>query len=82
MLTANEVDLPVVSLYAVREGEDRGSFIMDHVPVVPCSTGDVIHAIERALEPPRRRGLEEGTVARTVRLSPRARIRLATSPRS
>ena len=39
----------MVSLYAVREGEDRGSFIMDHVPVVPCPTGDVIHAIERGL---------------------------------
>ena len=39
----------MVSLYAVREGEDRGSFIMDHVPVVPCPTGDVIHAIERGM---------------------------------
>jgi hypothetical protein len=49
VLTAKRRDLPVVSLYAVREGEDRGSFIMDHVPVVPCPTGGVIHAIERAL---------------------------------
>jgi hypothetical protein len=49
VLTAKRQDMPIVSLYAVREGEDRGSFLMDHVPVVPCPLNDAENAIERAL---------------------------------
>lgn len=49
VLLAKRHDLPVVALYAVRDGEERGSFLMDHVPVVPCPANDPERAIERAL---------------------------------
>lgn len=42
-------DLPIVSLYAVRAEEERGSFLMDHVPTVVCPPDDERAAIERAL---------------------------------
>lgn len=49
VLTAKQRDVPVVALFAVREQEDRGSFLMDHVPVIPCHPDDAQIAIERAL---------------------------------
>lgn len=49
VVTAKENDLPVVALYAVREQEERGSFLMDHVPVIPCPPGSTETAVERAL---------------------------------
>jgi hypothetical protein len=49
VLTAKRHDLPVVALYAVRDQEDRGSFLMDHVPVVPCSAEAPERAVEKAL---------------------------------
>ncbi|MGY1846093.1 toll/interleukin-1 receptor domain-containing protein [Blastococcus sp. SYSU DS1021] len=49
VLAAKRGDLPVVALFAVREQEDRGSFLMDHVPVIPCHPDDAQTAIERAL---------------------------------
>lgn len=49
VLTAKRHDVPVVSLYAVRSEEQRGSFLMDHLPVVACAPGNERHAIERAL---------------------------------
>jgi hypothetical protein len=49
VLTAKLHDLPVVALYAVRAQEERGSFLMDHVPVIPCPSKEPEQAIERAL---------------------------------
>ncbi|MGY1844442.1 toll/interleukin-1 receptor domain-containing protein [Modestobacter sp. SYSU DS0875] len=49
VLTAKQRDVPVVALFAVRQQEDRGSFLMDHVPVIPCHPDDARTAIERAL---------------------------------
>lgn len=37
VLTAKTADVPIVCLHALTGGEDRGSFLMDHVPSVPCS---------------------------------------------
>jgi hypothetical protein len=49
VLAAKSHDLPFVALFAIREQEDRGSFLMDHVPVIPCPPSDPDAAIERAL---------------------------------
>lgn len=49
VLAAKLHDVPIVALYAVREEEERGSFLMDHVPVIPCSADSPEPAIERAL---------------------------------
>ena len=49
VLTAKHHDIPIVSLYAVSHEEQRGSFLMDHVPVVPCPPDDERQAIERSL---------------------------------
>lgn len=49
VLTAKQRDVPVVALFAVREQEDRGSFLMDHVPVIPAHPDQAQTAIERAL---------------------------------
>jgi hypothetical protein len=49
MLVAKRGDLPIVTLHALRGGEDRGSFLMDHVPSVPCDLDDPAPAILRAL---------------------------------
>lgn len=42
-------DIPIVCLYAVRGEEQRGSFLMDHVPVVACAPGVERQAVETAL---------------------------------
>lgn len=49
VLAAKRHDIPIVSLYAVSHEEQRGSFLMDHVPVVACPPDDERQAIERAL---------------------------------
>lgn len=49
VLVAKRHDVPVVALHAVRGQEDRGSFLMDHVPLVACAPGDPQPAIETAL---------------------------------
>jgi hypothetical protein len=49
VLTAKRRDIPVVTLYALREHDARGSFLMDHVPVIPCPPGSEDEAIEHAL---------------------------------
>jgi hypothetical protein len=49
VLAAKTHDIPIVSMYAVREEEQRGSFLMDHVPVVACSPQGTRDAVERAL---------------------------------
>ena len=42
VLEAKKAEMPVVCLSALTEGEQRGSFLLDHVPTVayPTSTGD------------------------------------------
>lgn len=52
VLAAKRSDMPVVALQALRDGEERGSFLMDHIPSVSCDRSDIGEqraAIERAL---------------------------------
>lgn len=49
VLIAKQHDLPVVALFATTGGDERGSFLMDHVPVYPCTIRSPDKAIERAL---------------------------------
>lgn len=49
VLTAKRHDVPIVGMYALTEGEERGSFLMDHVPSVPCNVADPHSDIESAL---------------------------------
>jgi hypothetical protein len=41
VLVAKRADMPVVVLQALHRGEERGSFLMDHVPAVPLHRGTV-----------------------------------------
>ena len=47
---AKQSGMPIVTLNAVRRREERGSFLMDHVPTVRCDDGD---------EEARRRSIED-----------------------
>lgn len=52
VLAAKRADMPIAALQALRDGEERGSFLMDHVPSVACDRTDVEEqrvAIETAL---------------------------------
>jgi hypothetical protein len=52
VLAAKRADMPVVALQALCDGEERGSFLMDHVPSVACdrtNLDDQRSAIEMAL---------------------------------
>jgi hypothetical protein len=49
VLTAKRHDVPAVVLYGLRTGEQRGSFLMDHVPGIPCDLADPRPGITRAL---------------------------------
>lgn len=52
VLAAKRADMPVVIVQALLSGEDRGSFLMDHVPAIPLAGGgeeDRRASIERAL---------------------------------
>jgi hypothetical protein len=49
VLSAKLHDIPVVSMYAVRDEEDRGSFLMDHVPVIASHPTNERASVERAL---------------------------------
>jgi hypothetical protein len=48
-LLAKQHEMPIVTLYAVERCEQRGSFIMDHVPVVGYRDGDA-DSIHEALD--------------------------------
>ena len=54
VLIAKNHDLPIVVLYALRSGEERGSFLMDHLPALPCNLDDpepdIIKALNRIVE--------------------------------
>jgi hypothetical protein len=49
VLTAKRAGMPVVILDALALGEDRGSFLMDHMPRIPVHAGADDDAILRAL---------------------------------
>jgi hypothetical protein len=49
VLTAKRAGMPVVILDALAEGEERGSFLMDHMPRIPLHTVVGDDAILRAL---------------------------------
>lgn len=49
VLAAKRADIPIVSIYAVSHDEQRGSFLMDHVPVVACQPGKEHDSVEHAL---------------------------------
>lgn len=49
VLEAKTNDVPVVALLALREGEERGCFLMDHVPTVAFSPSDPEASVSRAL---------------------------------
>jgi hypothetical protein len=40
VVTAKRANMPVVTLYAVERGEERGSFLIDHVPSFALPRGD------------------------------------------
>jgi hypothetical protein len=47
--TAKRSGMPVVCMYALTGGEERGSFLMDHVPSVVCDLADPNPGIDLAL---------------------------------
>lgn len=49
VLIAKQHGMPTVTLYAMRHGEDRGSFLMDHLPAVVCPVDSPDDAIAAAL---------------------------------
>ncbi|WP_179467388.1 toll/interleukin-1 receptor domain-containing protein [Mycolicibacterium vinylchloridicum] len=54
VLAAKRHDVPIVGMYALTVGEERGSFLMDHVPSLPCnvlqSHSDIEHALNRLVD--------------------------------
>jgi hypothetical protein len=46
---AKAADMPIICMYALTDGEARGSFLMDHVPSVPCDLSDPMPGIKTAL---------------------------------
>lgn len=49
VFAAKRAGMPVVCMYALTSGEERGSFLMDHVPSVPCDLDDPLPGIKAAL---------------------------------
>jgi hypothetical protein len=50
VLAAKTADMPVVSMYALHGGEERGSFLMDHVPTVVCDIDNRDRGVAAALQ--------------------------------
>jgi hypothetical protein len=46
---AKRAGVPIVGMYAFTEGEERGSFLMDHIPSVPCNVKKPRSGIRTAL---------------------------------
>ena len=61
VFVAKRHDMPIVSMYALRGGEERGSFLMDHVPSVPCDLSDpnpgILTALNRLVDEALKRAL-------------------------
>ncbi len=49
VLEAKSADMPIICMYALTGGESRGSFLMDHVPSVPCDLSNPMPGIKTAL---------------------------------
>lgn len=49
VLVAKKASMPIVGIYAFTTGEERGSFLMDHIPSVPCNVQDPLPGIRMAL---------------------------------
>lgn len=49
VFAAKRHGMPVVCMYSLTGGEDRGSFLMDHVPTVPCDISNPGPGINSAL---------------------------------
>lgn len=49
VLVAKHAGVPIVGMYAFTTGEERGSFLMDHIPSVPCNVQDPLAGIRTAL---------------------------------
>ncbi|WP_254707484.1 toll/interleukin-1 receptor domain-containing protein [Rhodococcus pyridinivorans] len=49
VLVAKRAGVPIVGMYAFTAGEERGSFLMDHVPSVPCDAENPLPGIQTAL---------------------------------
>lgn len=49
VLEAKAADMPIICMYALTDGESRGSFLMDHVPSVPCDLSQPLPGIKTAL---------------------------------
>jgi hypothetical protein len=49
VLDAKQNGMPVVSMHAFTSGEERGSFLMDHIPSVVCDIKNPAHGIDLAL---------------------------------
>lgn len=49
VLDAKQSGMPVVCMYAFTSGEERGSFLMDHMPSVVCDIQHPVHGIDLAL---------------------------------
>lgn len=49
VLVAKQAEVPVVTMYALKSGEERGSFLMDHVPSVVCDLNNRDAGINEAL---------------------------------
>lgn len=49
VLVAKRHGVPIVGMYAFTAGEERGSFLMDHVPSVPCDVQTPLPGIRMAL---------------------------------
>lgn len=50
VLVGKRRDVPAVVLHALRGGEERGSFLMDHLPALACDLSDPEPAIKHALQ--------------------------------
>lgn len=46
---AKSADMPIMCMYALNDGESRGSFLMDHIPSVPCDPSEPMPGIMTAL---------------------------------
>ena len=49
VLVAKQSEVPVVTMYALKAGEERGSFLLDHVPSAVCDLNDRRPGIDEAL---------------------------------
>ena len=84
-LLAKQAGMPIVTLNAVRKAEERGSFLMDHVPAVGYrDTDDAVagRKYRGRVEPARRWRTAPGDLGAADRRSRRCGVRLASAQRA